>query len=148
MSYLYNINLAKLVNTKPEPSLFQLPLPLPYCQVHGYDMTCVSAIAPGFRFVSGADEKVLRVFEAPSQFFDACQNLSGVNVNEDVKRSIVGGGGDGGGDGPVMGAAVPALGLSNKAIREGATHFDVNEGQLIRSAEEVSLNNNKGSTCF
>ena len=56
-------------------------------------MTCVSAIAPGFRFVSGADEKVLRVFEAPSQFFDACENLGGVYVNEDVKSSVVGGGG-------------------------------------------------------
>lgn len=39
-------------------------------QVHGHDMNCVTIIQGkgNHRFVSGADEKVARVFEAPLSF--------------------------------------------------------------------------------
>ena len=39
-------------------------------QIHGYDMTDAAWIGP-LRFVSGAEEKVVRVFEAPSGFVDS-----------------------------------------------------------------------------
>ena len=80
-------------------------------------MTCVTAVAPGFRFVSGADEKVLRVFEAPTNFLDAAGALSGVRLGEEERKLLLSSMEEAGG--AVVGAAVPALGLSNKAIRRG-----------------------------
>ena len=44
-------------------------------QVHGYDMTCIAPLAP-FKFVSGADEKILRVFEAPRGFLENSYKLT------------------------------------------------------------------------
>ncbi|XP_045151970.1 elongator complex protein 2, partial [Echinops telfairi] len=38
-------------------------------QIHGYDMKCLAMISR-FQFVSGADEKVLRVFSAPRNFVE------------------------------------------------------------------------------
>uniref|UniRef100_A0A8C9MXG4 Elongator complex protein 2 n=1 Tax=Serinus canaria TaxID=9135 RepID=A0A8C9MXG4_SERCA len=66
-------------------------------QVHGYDLRCLAMIGR-FEFVSGADEKVLRVFRAPKNFIE---NFS--NQSSDLPE----------------GATVPALGLSNKAVFEG-----------------------------
>lgn len=36
-------------------------------QIHGYDLHCIAFI-DRFKFVSGADEKVLRIFESPQIF--------------------------------------------------------------------------------
>lgn len=44
-------------------------------QIHGYDMVCISAI-DRFKYLSGADEKLLRVFEAPKVFLKNYYNLS------------------------------------------------------------------------
>lgn len=45
-------------------------------QVHGYDMQCVCFAAPdGSRYVSGADEKLLRVFEAPLYFLKSYRRV-------------------------------------------------------------------------
>eukprot|EP00743_Colponemidia_sp_Colp-15_P000855 GILK01000943.1.p1 GENE.GILK01000943.1~~GILK01000943.1.p1 ORF type:complete len:632 (-),score=154.96 GILK01000943.1:158-1855(-) len=75
-------------------------------QIHGYDMSCVSMTrVRQHQFISGADEKVLRVFDAPQTFVDTLQTISGVNQvgNESrAKRAFV--------------ANVPELGLSNKPI--------------------------------
>jgi len=38
-------------------------------QVHGYDMSCIASLGP-FQFASGAEEKVIRVFHAPQNFFE------------------------------------------------------------------------------
>ncbi|KAG7254162.1 hypothetical protein CRUP_007735, partial [Coryphaenoides rupestris] len=43
-------------------------------QIHGYDMQCLAAVGR-FRFVSGADEKVLRVFRAPRNFVENFANI-------------------------------------------------------------------------
>jgi len=75
-------------------------------QVHGYDMQCLSMLSR-YRLASGADEKVLRVFSAPRQFMETFQELCRVEENNKVHDSL-----------PV-GASVPALGLSNKAVFEG-----------------------------
>ena len=113
-------------------------------QIHGHDMTCVTAVAPGFRFISGADEKVLRVFEAPNNFFDVVGKLSGVRVEKSLKVGVTGGEEVG----AVIGAAVPALGLSNKAIREGAAPGDINADEFLNAGlrihgppKEISFNN-------
>ena len=44
-------------------------------QIHGYDLQCVSFI-DRFKFVSGADEKLLRIFESPKIFLKNYHNLS------------------------------------------------------------------------
>ena len=43
-------------------------------QVHGYDLVDGAFLDP-LRFVSIADEKVARVFEAPREFIDVVNNL-------------------------------------------------------------------------
>uniref|UniRef100_A0A803VKG0 Elongator complex protein 2 n=1 Tax=Ficedula albicollis TaxID=59894 RepID=A0A803VKG0_FICAL len=77
-------------------------------QVHGYDLRCLAMIGR-FEFVSGADEKVLRVFRAPKNFIENFSNITGIPMEKLCSRSS---------DLP-EGATVPALGLSNKAVFEG-----------------------------
>lgn len=116
-------------------------------QVHGHDMSCLAAIptpslpaavaavadgaadkpiparctAPCLLYVSGSEEKVLRVFEAPQAFLDS---LAAVRAR--------GGGGQAAaavaalaaptptaGAPRAVGASVSALGLSNKALHAG-----------------------------
>ncbi|CAG8482441.1 4900_t:CDS:10 [Cetraspora pellucida] len=66
-------------------------------QIHGYDIQCIAFVTQ-WRFVSGADEKILRVFDAPKTFVQSLSKLLG----EEDSRPI--------------GANIPPLGLSNKAI--------------------------------
>lgn len=78
-------------------------------QVHGHDINCVAIIqgTGNHRFVSGADEKVARVFEAPLSFLKTLnhaifQNSGCINdFSEDVQ---------------ILGANISALGLSQKPI--------------------------------
>lgn len=53
-------------------------------QIHGYDLQCV-ALLERFKFVSGADEKLLRVFESPKIFL---QNLHRLNKDESLVKLI------------------------------------------------------------
>ncbi|XP_069476708.1 elongator complex protein 2 isoform X2 [Ambystoma mexicanum] len=76
-------------------------------QIHGYDMQCLALIGR-FQFVSGADEKVLRVFAATRNFVENFSNITGSSKEKDHSIVI---------DLP-EGATVPALGLSNKAVFE------------------------------
>ena len=74
-------------------------------QVHGYEMSDVCPIpSVPFRYASGAQEKVVRVFDAPQQFLNDLHTLARCDKIEDsaVCRS--------------MSASVPELGLSNKAV--------------------------------
>uniref|UniRef100_A0A673TP76 Elongator complex protein 2 n=1 Tax=Suricata suricatta TaxID=37032 RepID=A0A673TP76_SURSU len=93
-------------------------------QIHGYDLKCLAMISR-FQFVSGADEKVLRVFSAPRNFVEnfcaiTGQSLSLLLCNQD-------------GDLP-EGATVPALGLSNKAVFQGdLASQPCNEEELLTS---------------
>lgn len=75
-------------------------------QIHGYDLKCL-ALIDRFQFVSGADEKVLRVFSAPRNFVETFSSIAGhplSNLICDQDEAIP------------EGATVPALGLSNKAV--------------------------------
>ncbi|KAJ3172556.1 Elongator subunit elp2 [Geranomyces variabilis] len=86
-------------------------------QIHGYDLQCLTLVH-SYGFVCGADEKILRVFEAPRTFVQSLASLTKEAEDAEViaKRPV--------------GASVPALGLSNKAVFEGdidkdATTHDV-----------------------
>eukprot|EP00066_Takifugu_rubripes_P017915 XP_011607181.1 PREDICTED: elongator complex protein 2 isoform X1 [Takifugu rubripes] len=79
-------------------------------QIHGYDMQCLATVGR-FRFVSGADEKVLRVFQAPRNFVENFANVFGTSSEKLLTSS----------DAASLpeGASTPALGLSNKAVFQG-----------------------------
>ncbi|CAO2202344.1 unnamed protein product [Urochloa humidicola] len=77
-------------------------------QIHGHDINCVAFIqgSGNHRFVSGADEKVSRVFEAPLSFLKTLQQatLLKPDISDDFDHV------------QVLGANMSALGLSQKPI--------------------------------
>ncbi|KAI9001254.1 WD40 repeat-like protein [Trametes punicea] len=81
-------------------------------QVHGYDLIGAAFLDP-LRFVSIADEKVVRVFEAPREFVETVNNLG---------IAIV----DSGEENRPRAAAVPPLGLSNKALTDASAVAELN----------------------
>lgn len=73
-------------------------------QIHGYDLNCITTLTP-HQFVSGAEEKLLRVFNKPKATHALLSLLSG---NKDTISEE---------DLALPDAAnIPVLGLSNKAI--------------------------------
>jgi elongator complex protein 2 len=72
-------------------------------QIHGYDLNCVASLGPA-RFVSGADEKLLRVFNEPKPIAQLLQNLCGIRQTSQDELPET--------------ANIPVLGLSNKAMGE------------------------------
>ena len=54
-------------------------------QVHGYDLVG-AAFLDALRFVSIADEKVARVFEASREFVEVVNNLGVANIESDGVR--------------------------------------------------------------
>ncbi len=113
-------------------------------QVHGHDFSCITGIpataaadstagdaaddskqdagvcstsgsSGGFMFASGSEEKVLRVFEAPTAFLDTLAYARG----RTAPSGNASGGAAAGGGARAFGAAVAALGLSNKALYAG-----------------------------
>ncbi|KAL8972840.1 MAG: hypothetical protein Q9183_000315 [Haloplaca sp. 2 TL-2023] len=73
-------------------------------QIHGYDLNCIDAVGSS-RFVSGADEKLLRVFDEPKATAELLRRLCGI---ENIFQQSL-----------PEAANIPVLGLSNKAIEEG-----------------------------
>lgn len=51
-------------------------------QVHGYDMSCLTVIS-AYKFASGAEEKIFRIFEAPSNFYENFQNICNFSEKEE-----------------------------------------------------------------
>ncbi|XP_038045123.1 elongator complex protein 2-like [Patiria miniata] len=95
-------------------------------QVHGYDMQCL-AMVDRFRLASGADEKVLRVFEAPRNFIANFGRISSIDVRQDLedrKKSDI-----------PEGASVPALGLSNKAVFQGGAGMPTSDREISHPSE-------------
>eukprot|EP00667_Euglena_gracilis_P002695 EG_transcript_2701 len=77
-------------------------------QIHGHDLTSVVLLQPdssGVTIASGAEEKVVRVFDAPALFFASLQRLTDLNLCPSAARTP-------------LAAACPALGLSNKPIMD------------------------------
>ncbi|KRZ27637.1 Elongator complex protein 2 [Trichinella pseudospiralis] len=76
-------------------------------QVHGYEMACLSVTRRG-ELVSGGEEKVLRVFNAPTSFVELLSSVCEVeHFLENEDRLVAG-------DRAIM----PALGLSNISISD------------------------------
>ena len=76
-------------------------------QIHGHDFSCVTMVKSFdeglYKYASGSEEKVLRVFESPGTFLDTLSIAHGHELT--ASRT-----------GNALGAALPALGLSNKPI--------------------------------
>lgn len=79
-------------------------------QIHGYDIQSIHVMSPTL-FISGAEEKIVRVFQATSSVVDLLARIAGIDFrNESTAQA----------------ANVPALGLSNKALTstDQGTHLD------------------------
>ncbi|KAL0949764.1 hypothetical protein HGRIS_009803 [Hohenbuehelia grisea] len=96
-------------------------------QVHGYDLIDALFLS-SLNFVSIADEKVVRVFEAPRNFVDIVEALKVVQYSEEEHNRP-------------LGASVPPLGLSNKAMPEAGTRLSDpnNESPAARRPFEGEL---------
>ncbi|KAI3283949.1 hypothetical protein DTO002I6_9358 [Penicillium roqueforti] len=74
-------------------------------QIHGYDLNCVDTLGPS-QFVTGAEEKLLRVFNEPKQIAQLLERLTGFKQSNDQDLPDT--------------AEIPVLGLSNKALGDEA----------------------------
>ncbi|KAL9640507.1 MAG: hypothetical protein Q9164_000257 [Protoblastenia rupestris] len=70
-------------------------------QIHGYDLNCLDSFGQT-QFISGADEKLLRVFDEPRATAHLLEELSDIKIvsNQELPDA----------------ANIPVLGLSNKAV--------------------------------
>ncbi|KAJ5570337.1 Elongator complex protein 2 [Penicillium hispanicum] len=95
-------------------------------QIHGYDLNCIDTLGPS-QFVSGADEKLLRVFNEPKQIAELLEKLAG------FKQKIEGHLPDT--------AEIPVLGLSNKAQGDEALvqEDEANEGAPAAPAASLMI---------
>lgn len=75
-------------------------------QVHGHDMQCLSLLSR-YRFASGAEEKIVRIFQAPANFVDNLRQLCEIEDDPEGEHIL---------KTTPKGASVPSLGLSNKAV--------------------------------
>ena len=73
-------------------------------QIHGYDIKCVSMI-DRLSFVSGADEKVIRILRATKCFANSLYQISNISLQTKQEEFA-------------YSAVVPTLGLSNCAVYE------------------------------
>ncbi|KKY39541.1 putative wd domain-containing protein [Diaporthe ampelina] len=79
-------------------------------QIHGYDLNCVDALGESL-FVSGADEKLMRVFKKPRAVAKMLRAVAGIGPAQ-------GEGEEQADDSLPEAANMPVLGLSNKATVE------------------------------
>lgn len=79
-------------------------------QIHGYDLNCVQSLSTT-RFVSGADEKLLRVFDQPKNVAHMLERLCKINFSEEEQNMA-------------DAADMPVLGLSNKATTQDHDRVD------------------------
>jgi len=97
-------------------------------QVHGYDLNTVACIGDGktellYRFVSGADEKEARVFDAPKMTLSLLHKIDGQNNPEEATNERV------------DRAFIPSLGLSNRPEPSGA----MEEGDGYSTVPELDV---------
>lgn len=78
-------------------------------QVHGYDMQCL-AVLSRYKFASAAEEKIIRVFQAPGNFIENFRSLITQDNSDSEGDEIL--------ISNQKGASVPSLGLSNKIVYE------------------------------
>ena len=98
-------------------------------QVHGYDLNCIDVI-DHTSFISGADEKPLRVFEEPKAVAEVMSSLSGVQTG--LKWQLP------------DAASIPVMGLSNKAVESGEIEGDAETFAQTDDQSRDQLEDNKG----
>jgi elongator complex protein 2 len=96
-------------------------------QIHGYDLNCIDSLGTS-QFVSGADEKLLRVFNEPRAVANLLRKVCGFGPSNLEEMPDA--------------ANMPVLGLSNKAIEAVADDEEVlngneNEREAIDPASVV-----------
>lgn len=84
-------------------------------QIHGYDLNCIDSISSS-QFISGADEKLLRVFDEPRGAASLLGRLCGIESTSNQSLPDA--------------ANIPVLGLSNKAIQA------VGDDEIVTIREE------------
>lgn len=89
-------------------------------QIHGYDLYCIACLGNS-QFVSGAEEKLLRVFKQPKANRKLMSKLCGLNITDDDEDEVP------------DAANMPLLGLSNKKIEVSAD--TVNDIEVENSQE-------------
>ncbi|KAF2844929.1 RNA polymeras-like protein II Elongator subunit [Plenodomus tracheiphilus IPT5] len=96
-------------------------------QIHGYDLNCVDAVTDT-QFISGADEKLLRVFDEPKGVAEMLESLCDIKTSSSAEQPDA--------------ANIPVLGLSNKAIQavgddDAVTTGEEDENEAIDPASIV-----------
>ncbi|KNE58529.1 hypothetical protein AMAG_04096 [Allomyces macrogynus ATCC 38327] len=84
-------------------------------QIHGYDLNCLAFVDP-YTLVSGADEKIVRIFGMPSAMLatlEACGAMTADTLAPTRTLAVT--------------AQQPALGLSNKAVATTTTTADATD---------------------
>ncbi|KAI1260011.1 elongator complex protein [Xylariaceae sp. FL1019] len=94
-------------------------------QIHGYDLNCIDALGDS-QFVSGADEKLMRVFNEPKAVAKLLNRLAGIDINSTEHGKGL--------ESMPDAANMPVLGLSNKAI-DDAEPTQGEDGQTIETPE-------------
>ena len=90
-------------------------------QIHGYDLNCIDTIGDT-QCISGADEKLLRVFDEPRATADLLDGLCGIKTEAHNALPEA--------------ANIPMLGLSNKAIDAGTNGVvDVDDAEGLEKEE-------------
>jgi elongator complex protein 2 len=92
-------------------------------QIHGYDLNCLATLTP-HQFVSGAEEKLLRVFNKPKATHALLSALSGNTSVSEADLALP------------DAANIPVLGLSNKAI----SAVEDNTEEPTSEPQDASLN--------
>lgn len=98
-------------------------------QIHGYDMTCIANIT-ATKFISAGDEKVLRVFEMTNAINGLLNKFGDLSIDHDQPEQL-----------PDT-AALPLLGLSNKAANEQLEAGEASQQQEDAENNGESSNNN------
>lgn len=87
-------------------------------QIHGYNINCIDTLGKS-QFISGADEKLLRVFDEPKVVAQLLERLCGISAISSRKMAD--------------GANMPVLGLSNKAVSDVG-----NDGNIVDGEQETT----------
>jgi elongator complex protein 2 len=103
-------------------------------QIHGYDLNCITSISER-QFSSGADEKLLRVFDQPRDIAEMLQRVCGIPLPSESQTMP-------------ESAAIPVLGLSNKAMDEdkGDENPEDMTQQQPGEAEDLEANTSSKSS--
>jgi elongator complex protein 2 len=94
-------------------------------QIHGYDLNCIDSLGKN-QFVSGADEKLLRVFTEPKAVATLLERVCGIQNSSDEELPDA--------------ANMPVLGLSNKAVEavDNIEETEAKPGLEVESADVAS----------